>query len=108
VAVERVVFYGEQAGLVRPVLEELALGEHLIETALRVVAEPAPEYEVGATGYDVDSVYLEGTHAADGAEHVWFGSLLFGAAMKSLSSEHGGAGLSLSQLHRREFINGRA
>jgi hypothetical protein len=28
--------------------------------------------------------------------------------MKSLSGEHRGARLSLSQLHRPEFINGRA
>jgi hypothetical protein len=69
--------------------------------------KPAPEDEVGATGYDVDSVYLEGTHAADCAEQVAFGSLLFGAAMKSLSGEHRGARLSLSQFHRPEFINGR-
>lgn len=108
VAVERVVLYGEEAGLVRPVLEELALGEQFIEPELLVVAEPAPEDEVGATGYDVDGVYLECAHAADGAEHVAFSSLLSGAAEKTLSGEHHGARLSLSQLHRAEFINGWA
>ena len=108
VAVERVVLYGEEACLVRPVLEEVAIGEQLIEPALLVVAEPAPEYEVGAAGYDVDSVNLECAHAADSAKHVAFGSLLLGTAKKSLSGEHDGAGLSLSQLHRAEFINVRA
>src|SRR5205085_10094922 len=56
VAVERVVLDGEEACLVRPVLEELALGEQLVEPARLVVAEAAPEYEVRATGYDVDGV----------------------------------------------------
>src|SRR5690606_31295055 len=63
VAEEGVVLDREEARLVGPVLEELPLGEELVEPARLVGTEPAEEHEVRAPGDDVDRIDLEHGHA---------------------------------------------
>jgi hypothetical protein len=82
--VQAVVFDRDEAGRVRPVLEERPLGQKLVQPGRLVGAEPAPENQVRAARDDGYGVDLEHAHPADGLQHVVFRRGAFGRSIQAL------------------------
>jgi hypothetical protein len=74
VAVQAVILDRDEAGFVGPVFEQLAFGQQLVQPG-GVVAEPAPQHQVGTARDHADGVDLQHAHAADRIEHIGLGGL---------------------------------
>jgi hypothetical protein len=59
--VQTIVLDRDEAGRVRPVLEEHPLGQKLVQPARLVRSKPAPEHEIGAARDDGYGVFRRGT-----------------------------------------------
>ncbi len=73
------MFDRDDAGSVRPIFKDLAVRiQQLIEPVRLVIAEPAPEYQVGAAGNHMNRVDLNATELAHQSEQIslaWIGWL---------------------------------
>ncbi len=67
-----VVFYRHEPRLVRPVFEQGAFGQMLVEPLRLTVANAAEQHEVRAACDHVNRVDLQLRHAANRAQHVRF------------------------------------
>ncbi|MNQ69266.1 hypothetical protein D3C85_838510 [compost metagenome] len=77
-AQQPVILARDEAGLVGPVFEEIALGQQLLQPARIVVAEPAEQHQIGAAGHHRDGVYLQQRHAPYAGQQI--GGRSLGAA----------------------------
>src|SRR5690606_48215 len=68
---ESVVLDGQEARLVRPVLEQRSVGKQLVQPLPLVRrTEPTEQHEIWTARNDADRVDLEHAHATDRIEHV--------------------------------------
>jgi hypothetical protein len=92
VAQQAVVLDRHEAGLVRPVFEQIALGQMLVQPLRRVGAEAAEQNEIRAARHHVDRIDLQLRHAANRVEHVGLGGFAARRGQETLSGQMEGAG----------------
>src|SRR5690349_1011967 len=101
VTIERILFDRQEAGRVRPVFEQRACLEQLLEPARVVVTEAAPQHEVGTAGDDVDGIDLQNVHLSDDRADSFFGGTRLWAIVQTLRSDHQSAhGVQGKGFHR--------
>ena len=101
VAVERIIFNGKKAGLVRPILEDFPFGQKLIQQARLVIAQATPQNQVRAARDNVYGINLQCAHAPYGFEHIQLVRSATRARVQTRRRYHHSLCLSVSQFHLR-------
>src|SRR5688572_30791758 len=86
-AIEREVLDRQKARLVRPVLEQMSICQKLIEQTWIIIAEPAPEHQIGRARHDTYRIDLQRSHPPDHRKKILRRRLLYRTPVEALDSQ---------------------